>query len=125
MAVGSQTLAFSDGRVLVQNALTEDTERQPLFLYGDDDASSIGFERDPDTAELFVTYLVVDEELFDILDEACRVTTTELGMLNPITTVLELSIQCSELDLGAHGVVAIDDSLVIELILEAESVAGS
>ena len=125
MAVGSQTLAFSDGRVLVQNALTEDTERQPLFLYGDDDASSIGFERDPDTAELFVTYLVVDEELFDIPDEACRVTTTELGMLNPITTVLELSIQCAELDLGAHGVVAIDDSLVIDLILEAESVAGS
>jgi hypothetical protein len=125
VVVGSQTLEFSDGRVLVQDATIVGSGRQPLFLYGDDETSSIGFERDPESRDLYVTYLVVDEELFEFDDEACEVSASELGMLNPITTVLELSIQCSELDLGAHGVVAIDDSLVIDLILEAESVAGS
>ena len=110
--------------MLVQNVLTEDTERQPMFLYGDDETSSIGFERDPETARLYLSYLVVDEELFEIGDEACRVSPTELGPLNPITTVLELAIACEELDLGTHGVVTIDATLVVDLILEPDLVAA-
>ena len=126
VAVGSQTLEFSDGRVLVQDVTIVGSGRQPLFLYGDDETSSIGFERDPDRGDLYVTYLVVDEELFEFDEEACEVSASELGMLNPITTVLDLSIRCADLDLGDHGIVTIDSSLVVDMIFQpgAES-AGS
>jgi hypothetical protein len=120
---GDRMLEFSDGRMLVQNALTEDTERQPLFLYGDDEASSLGFERDPETAELFLTYLVIDEELFDVPEDACLVTDEDLGAVNPITTAQELTITCEPLDLGSHGVVAVAATLVIDLIVPPELVA--
>jgi hypothetical protein len=121
--VGDATLQFSDGRMLVQNALMEETEREPLFLYADDDASSLGFERDPETAKLYLTYVVIDEELFDIPDDACQVTAEDLGLANPITTAQELMIRCDELDFGAHGVVTVDATLVIDLIVPPDLVA--
>ena len=122
--VGDETLEFSDGRLLVQQVLSEETERQALFLFGDDEKSSLGFERDPETEELYLTYIVVDEELFDIADDACVVSPVELGPLNPITTVMELSIACDDLDLGSHGVVSIDTTLVVDLIFESEALAA-
>ena len=115
--VGGRTLEFSDGRMLLQNARSDDTGRYALFLFGDDDASALGFERDPETAELFLTYLVIDEELFDIDDEACTVASEDRGQANPITTVQEWTIRCDELDLGSHGVVGIDATLVVDLIV--------
>lgn len=122
--VGSQTLEFSDGRVLVQDVTIVGSGRQPLFLFGDDETSSIGFERDPESGDLYVTYLVVDEELFEFDDEACAVSASELGMLNPITTVLDLSIRCDEVDLGGHGVVTIDTSLVVDLVFRPGAVSA-
>ena len=122
--LGDRTLEFTDGRMLVQNVLTDDTERQPLFLYGRDDVSSLGFERDPETADLYLTYLVIDEELFDIPDDACQVGAEDLGLANPITTAQELTIRCDALDLGELGVVAVDAMLVIDLILSPDLVAS-
>jgi hypothetical protein len=118
--IGRRTLEFSDGRVLLQEVRTEETSRYALFLYGDDGASSLGIERDPESGAFYLTYIVIDEELFDIPDDACALSASELGALNPITTVLELSIRCAELDLGGHGVVALDTTLVVDLILESE-----
>lgn len=120
VVVGDADLEFNDARVLVQDALTEDTQREPLFLYGADDVSSIGFERDPESGQLYLTYLVVDDELFEIDDEACEVAAEDVGHLNPITTVQVLSIRCEALDLGSLGVVSIDASLVIDLIVPGD-----
>ena len=122
--VGAETLEFSDGRVLVQDVLSEETERQAMFLFGDDEKSSLGLERDPESQAIYLTYLVVDEELFDIADDACGVTRSELGPLDPITTVMQLSITCDGLDLGSHGVVSIDTTLVVDLIFESEELAA-
>jgi hypothetical protein len=122
--VGGSTLAFSDARMLIQDAVVVETGRQPLFLFADDDASSLGFEREPETGDLYLTYLVIDEEPFDIPDDACQLEAAELGPLNPITTVTQLLIRCDELDLGNRGVVAIDATLVIDLIIESEAVAA-
>ena len=122
--VGAETLEFSDGRVLVQEVLSEETERQAMFLFGDDEKSSLGLERDPESQAIYLTYIVVDEELFDIADDACGVTRSELGPLNPLTTVMELSITCDGLDLGSHGVVSIDTTLVVDLIFESEELAA-
>lgn len=126
VVVGNQTLEFSDGRLLVQDVSMVDSGRQPLFLFGDDETSSIGFERDSETGDLYVTYLVVDDEQFEFDDEACDVSASELGTLNPITTVLDLSIRCDEVDLGEHGVVTIDTSLVVDMTFQPGAVsAGS
>jgi hypothetical protein len=122
--VGSETLEFSDGRLLVQQVFTEETQRQALFLFGADEKSSLGFERDPETEAMYLTYIVIDEELFDIADDACTVSDVELGPLNPFTTVMELSIACDGLDLGSHGVVSIDATLVVDLIFESEALAA-
>jgi hypothetical protein len=122
--VGAETLEFSDGRVLVQDVLSEETQRQAMFLFGDDEKSSLGLERDPESQAIYLTYLVVDEELFDIADDACGVTRSELGPLDPITTVMELSITCDGLDLGSHGVVSIDTTLIVDLIFESEELAA-
>jgi hypothetical protein len=122
--VGSETLEFSDGRLLVQQVLSEETERQAMFLFGDDEQSSLGFERDPESQKIYLTYIVIDEELFDIDDDACGVGRSELGPLNPITTVMALSITCDNLDLGSHGVVSIDTTLVVDLIFESEELAA-
>ena len=122
--IGDQTLAFSDGRMLVMSALTDDTRRVPLFIYGDDDVSSLGFERDPNTAQLYLTYIVIDEEPFDIDDDACLVTAEDLGLSSPIATVQELTIRCDALELGGHGTVSIEDTLVIDLINESESASA-
>jgi hypothetical protein len=122
---GGQILEFSDGRVLVQDATIVGSGRQPLFLFGDDERSSIGFERDPHTGDLYVTYLVVNEELFEFDDEACDVSPSEVGRLNPITTVVELSIRCDALDLGDHGVVTIDASLIVDLIVQPDPISAA
>ena len=122
--IGSETLAFTDARLLVQEVFTEETQRQALFLFGDDERSSLGFERDPETEAFYLTYVVVDEELFDIVDDACTVADDELGPLNPFTTVTELSIACDGLDLGSHGVVSIDATLVVDLIFEPDALAA-
>jgi hypothetical protein len=121
--VGSDVLAFDDGRVLVQDALMDDSGRQPLFLFGTDETSSLGFERDPENGDLYLTYLVVDNEQFLVDDKACEVTTTEIGVLSPITTVQEMAISCAELDLGERGVVAIDATLIIDLIIQPAAAA--
>ncbi len=120
---GDATLVFSDGRMLVQNATMETTGREPLFLFGDDERSSLGFERDPETGDLFLTYLVIDEEPFDIPDDACGLTTEDLGLVNPRTTATRLSIACDELDLGSHGVVPVEGTIVIDLIVPSDLVA--
>ena len=122
ITLGEATLAFSDGRMLVQEVLTG-ADRQPLFLFGDDEESSIGFERDPSTGRLFLTYLVVAGEFFEVPSDACVVTSEELGPLNPITTTLEIGIRCDGLDLGSHGVVAIDDSVIADLIFSPQVLA--
>jgi hypothetical protein len=124
LPVGTQALEFSDGRLLVQQVVSEGTQRQAMFLFGDDERSSLGFERDPESQAIYLTYIVVDEERFDIDDNACGVARSELGPLNPITTVMELSITCDDLDLGSHGVVSIDTTLVVDLIFESEELAA-
>ena len=53
-----------------------------------------------------------------------RFARSELGPLNPITTVMELSIACDGLDLGSHGVVTVDTTLVVDLIFESEALAA-
>jgi hypothetical protein len=124
IAVGEETLVFSDGRMLVQEVLSEESERQPLFLYGDDEESSIGFERDPSTGRLYLTYVVVDGELSEVPSDACVVTSDELGVLNPFTRTLEIGLSCEQLDLGSRGAVAIDATLVADLIYSPEVLAA-
>lgn len=117
VVAGERSLAFGDGRLLVQDAVDEGGMQQ-LFLFGDDETSSIGLERDPSNGELTLTYVVVDDQWFELEESACDLSSTDLGTLSPIATVVDLSIRCEERELGELGRVAIEASLVVDLIIQ-------
>ena len=50
------------------------------------------------------------------IDGGCSVAEREIGMLNPHTRVSELRIECAELDIPTLGTVALNGTVVAELV---------
>jgi hypothetical protein len=52
----------------------------------------------------------------DVPADACSIVTRELGMVNPRTTVLDMTLTCPAVELPDVGVVPIEGSLIVERI---------
>ena len=118
IAVGSATIELPEARVLLDpfgfDAATG-LASEPLF--DDDSESGLVLAYDPETGELSLSTIVAGPDAFaEVPDGACSVERSDLGALNPRTTVAELAIRCDALDVADLGTVAVDGSLVVDLI---------
>lgn len=118
IGVGPATIELPEARVLLDpfgfDAATG-LASEPLF--DDDTESGIILAYDPETGELAVSTIVAGPDAFaDVPDGACSVERSDLGALNPRTTVVELAIRCEALDVADLGTVPVDGVLVVDLI---------
>jgi hypothetical protein len=63
--------------------------------------------------------LVLDEVVFEgrvtqVPPGACQLSTTEVGILNPHTRLLELTIECPSVDLTDVGPTTVSGTLLVE-----------
>ncbi|HUH17239.1 MAG TPA: hypothetical protein VMM85_04765, partial [Methylomirabilota bacterium] len=79
--------------------------------------SSLEFDYDHNHHELTLVYVEVDGGRTEVADGACAVSTREIGMLNPHTSVIEVSLHCGEVDVPGLGPVPIVGSLIVDLSL--------
>jgi hypothetical protein len=87
-----------------------------LPLFTPDQESGLIVEYDPHTHELAVGEIVVDGESAEFGAGDCSVTRTDIGLLNPETSVVELAVACDAVDLPSLGAVPVDGTLVVDLI---------
>jgi hypothetical protein len=118
IAVGTATIELPEARIFLDpfgfDAATG-LASEPLF--DDDRESGLVLAYDPETGELSLSTIVAGPDAFaEVPDGACSVERGDLGVLNPRTTVVELGIHCEALDVAELGTVAVDGTLVVDLI---------
>jgi hypothetical protein len=116
LTVGSTAIEFSEARLLLEPfGFDAATGLANLPLFTADQESGLIVEYDPQTHELDVGSIVVDGETADFADGTCSVARTDIGILNPRTSVVELSVHCDAVAMPGLGSVAVDGSLVADL----------
>ena len=118
ISVGSATVELAEARGLIQRfGFDAATGLGSLVLLNDVMTEGVILTYDPHTHELDVDSIVVDEESIEAPD-ACSVARTDLGLLNPRTSVVELAISCDAVDAPGQASVPVSGSLVVDLIGE-------
>jgi hypothetical protein len=118
IAVGPTSVELPQARVFLDpfgfDALTG-LASAPLF--DDDSEAGLVLAYDRESHELSLSTIVAGLDAFaEVPDGACSVERSDLGVLNPRTTVVELAIRCDALDVAELGTVAVDGTLVVDLI---------
>ena len=118
VAVGPATIELPEARVLLDpfgfDAATG-LASEPLF--DDDSESGLVLAYDPETGELSLSTIVAGPDAFaEVPNGACSVERSDVGVVNPRTAVVQLAIRCDALEVAELGTVAVDGSLVVDLI---------
>ena len=117
LAVGSTTVEFPAARMLLEPfGFDAATGLANLPLFTPDQESGLIVEYDPQTHELAIGDVVVDGESAELAPGSCSVARSDIGLLNPRTSVVELRVACDSVDLPALGSVPVDGTLVVDLI---------
>ena len=117
LTAGPESLVFSEARLLLEPfGFDADTGLANLPLFTPEGESGLIIEYDPHTHELSLGTIVVGGEPAEPAGGACSVTRTDLGLLNPRTSVVELTVACAAVGIPELGSVAVDGSLVVDLI---------
>lgn len=82
----------------------------------DDDTGYLGFDFDVQTHRLTLTRLARDGTEADVASGSCTVEVSELGRLNPRTTVIEVTFACSDIEVPGLGAVPISGTVIAEQI---------
>lgn len=114
--IGGETLTFSEARVSVARRPAVVGGRFGSRVPAEDGDSSLGFDYDAQTHELSLVNLEVDGAFAEVAHGACAISTRELGVLNPRTTVIDVSIRCAAVDVPGLGPVPIEGSLIVEQV---------
>lgn len=97
----------------------------PVFVFGNPDQTNMGlidgrtelyFTYDPQTHAVTLARIHRDEVETEVPATACSISTSQLGKLNPRTTVLDMTLSCPAVELPDAGTVAIEGSVIVELI---------
>jgi hypothetical protein len=77
-------------------------------------AVSLTISYDGEAHGLVLSEILFDQSNTEVAPEACELATTEVGLLNPHTRLLELTIDCPSLELANGATIAISGSLMVE-----------
>lgn len=78
------------------------------------DIGQVNIHYDIETHALTPVSIERNDELSEIPADACELDTTELGMQNPRTRVLELVISCASVEVPGLGTVPISGTIVVD-----------
>lgn len=114
VTVGDDTWTFTDATLEAwQMPMLGGTRSYNMQLV-DEESGGLLFTFDIETRRLALEG-VGHEGTVEILDPGvCELGTEELGLLNPRTTVLELTIDCAAVDVPGLGTVPIGGSVIVE-----------
>lgn len=79
------------------------------------DAGFLHLAYDPQGHELSLLGVQLDGPIAYVPDGACSVTTRPLGTLNPRETVVEVTLQCSEVEVEGRGPVPVEGSIIVDV----------
>jgi hypothetical protein len=118
LAVGSETVEVAEARALLQRfGFDAATGLASLPILNDGMTEGVILTYDPHTREVDIDSIILAEQPIDA-SEACTVARTDIGLLNPRTSVVELAISCGGVDAPGLGAVPVSGSLVVDLIGE-------
>lgn len=114
--VGDETWEFDDatlfigqegasGMTLLDMASFVDLNWQPSTLH---------FTYDPQTDRFKLVMVERSGEAVEVADGACDLAATELGEIHGGTTVLELSIECPEVDVPDLGIISVTGTIIVD-----------
>lgn len=111
VAVGDTTFTFPDALLLPFPSLGAGYNMELI-----DEASGgiLRFTSDRQTHVLALANVAYDGAEEDIPADACSLDTKELGRLNPRVAVVELQVECPEVEVPGLGVVPISGTLIVE-----------
>jgi hypothetical protein len=114
--VGDETWEFNDAmlRAWPMPIIGGDPESRYHMRLFARRASVLNFFYDAETHALTLASVERVGEAVDVSDDACDLRTQELGTLSPRTTVIELTIQCLEVDVPGLGPVSISGTLIVD-----------
>ena len=69
---------------------------------------------DGDAHGLVLSEILFDQANTEVAPDACQLSTTEVGILNPHTRLLELTIECPSLELSNGATISVSGSLMVE-----------
>lgn len=115
VTAGAETWTFTDATLEAwQMPMLGGTRSYNLELVDEEAGGGLLFTFDIETRRLALEG-VGHEGTVEILDQSvCELGTEELGLLNPRTTVLELTIDCAAVDVPGLGTVPIGGSVIVE-----------
>lgn len=116
VTAGPTTFELPEARLLLEPfGFDAATGRAQLPLFTADGDSGLIVEYDVETHELTLGVLVVGGEFVETGPGDCSVDRNDLGILNPRTSVVELSVHCDSVDVPGLGAVPVDGSFVADL----------
>ena len=119
VTVGDETVELSE-LIMVGGGELVETGRVPLSVHGADPDTVLGLEYDPDTAEIFLTYMIAGGIPLT-LPEPCPVMVEDLGDLSDFTSVVRLTIDCDAL-LEDGTSTSLDGTVVVDSDVELRTV---
>lgn len=88
-------------------------------LHDPETATTITFTYDPQDHEMVLSEIAYSmrepRQPTRVPPDACSVSTTEIGRLNPHTRVVEMAIRCAAIEVDDLGTVTLDGTLIVEL----------
>ena len=109
LTIGGETVVFEDASM-----------EHPRFtsyvgqLVDVDGAVGLTISYDGDRHALVLSEILFDQSNTEVLADACQLSTTEVGRLNPHTRLLELTFYCASIELSNGATIAISGSLMVE-----------
>ena len=115
VTLGDETLEFSDAWLYQFPISTIDgSDQTNMGLV--DGATELYFSYDVQTHAIALVSIERNDVPTAIPANACSIVTRPLGMVNPRTTVLDMTLTCPSVELPDVGTVSIDGSLIVEQI---------
>jgi hypothetical protein len=113
--VGGETLEFTEARLYAFPIFMVDGADQTNMSIVDGDTALL-FTYDVQTHGVALAYVQRSDELVEVPPSACSIGSRQLGMVNPRTSLLDMTVRCAAVDLPGAGQVAIDATLIVEEI---------
>ncbi|HEX7172662.1 MAG TPA: hypothetical protein VF365_08655 [Candidatus Limnocylindria bacterium] len=116
--LGDETLTFDFAAMTIPSG----AQFSGVFagsLYDPETATMITFTYDPQNHEMVLSEVGYSmrepRQPARVPPDACSVNTTEIGLLNPHTRVVEMAIRCAAIEVVDLGTVTLDGTLIVEL----------
>ena len=115
VAVGSETWQFAEAQLIgfQRPAIAGSTEYN-MELGDEERAASLNFIYDYVSHRLTLANVARDGDASDVPGDACELHVEEIGMPNPRTTVIELTISCGEVEVPGLGRVSIAGTVIVD-----------